>query len=222
MAPTEPALPSPPPPTLRGVLPIIVMSGVLPYATYELLTMYIPSMPEVWALAAAGTFPAAHSLIGVVRQRRLDIIGIIVVVGIAFSIVATLVGGSPKLLLIRESFVTGALGLLGLSSLLWKRPLIFYIARQMSAGADPAIAARFDALWLRPLGPRTFRLMTLVWAIGWLMEFALRIVMVETLTIPQVLVIGPIVFSGVNVGLFAWTFAYARRVQRRAPQQITA
>jgi hypothetical protein len=166
-------------------------------------------------LMVAGVFPAAHSLAGVIRRRAVDIYFIIVVVGIVVSIVATLVGGDPKLLLIRESFVTGVLGLLGLSSILWKRPLMFYIGRQVSAGRDPVLVARFDALWQRPHGPRTFRVMTLVWAIGWLAEFALRIVMVETLTIPTVLAISPFVFGAINLGLFAWMFAYVRRVRRR-------
>jgi hypothetical protein len=85
-----------------------------------------------------------------------------------------------------------------------------------SAGRDPVLVARFDALWQRPHGPRTFRVMTLVWAIGWLAEFALRIVMVETLTIPTALAISPFVFGAINLGLFAWMFAYVRRVRRRA------
>ena len=210
------AAPSPPrPPTLRGLLPTLAVSALLPFATYRLLTAYVPSMSEVMRLMVAGVFPAAHSVLGIILRRSLDIVAVIVIVGISVSIVATFVGGDPKLLLIRESFVTGALGLLGLSSMLWKRPLMFHIGRQMSAGRDPVLVARFDALWQRPHGPRTFRVMTLVWAIGWLTEFALRVVMVETLTIPTVLAISPLVFGAINLGLFAWMFAYVRRVRRR-------
>jgi hypothetical protein len=210
---------SPPrPPTVRGLLPTLTVSAVVPFVTYRLLTAYVPSMSEVMRLLIAGVVPAAHSVNGVIRRRSLDIVAIIVLVGIGVSIVATLVGGDPKLLLIRESFVTAALGLLGLSSMLWKRPLMFYIGRQVSAGRDPVLIARFDALWQRPQGPRTFRVMTLVWAVGWLTEFALRVVMVETLTIPTVLAISPFVFGAINLGLFAWMFAYVRRVRRRAMQ----
>ena len=212
------ALASPAPPSLRGLIPTLVISGVLPYLTYQFLTGYVPSISKVLALAISGSFPAAHSIIGVLRRRSLDIVGIIVILGISVSIVATMLGGDPKILLIRESFVTGALGVVALSSIAWKRPLIFYLARQMSAGQDPTLAARFDALWQRPRGPRTFRVMTLVWGTTWLLEFTLRVVMVETLTIPQVLGISPFVFNGINIGLFAWTFAYARRVRRRAMQ----
>jgi hypothetical protein len=201
-------------------LPTFVIAAAFPYITYQLLTNYAPSISKVMALAISASFPAAHSLIGIVRRRSLDIIGIIVVVGIVVSVVATLLGGDPKMLLLRESLVTGALGFIALSSLMWKRPLIFYMARQMSAGQDPALGARFETLWQRPRGRRTFRVMTCVWGTAWIVQFGLRIVMVEMLTIPIVLAVSPFVFTAINVGLFAWTFAYARRVRRRAAQAV--
>jgi len=44
----------------------------------------------------------------------------------------------------------------------------------------------------------------------------LRVVMIESLTVAQVLAISPIVFNAINIGLMAWTFAYVRRVRSRA------
>jgi hypothetical protein len=208
---------SPPrPPTLGGLLPTLIVSAVMPFVTYRVLTAYAPSTSEVLRLLVAGIFPTAHSIFGLVRRRSLDIVGIIVIVGIAVSIAATFLSGNPKLLLIRESFVTGALGLLALSSLFWNRPLMFYIGRQMSAGQDPTLVARFDALWQRPRGRQIFRVITVVWGIGWLAEFGLRIAMVETLTIATVLAASPFVFTTINLGLFAWMFAYVRRARRKA------
>jgi hypothetical protein len=96
-------------------------------------------------------------------------------------------------------------------------PLMFYIGRQLSSGGDPKRRRQFDALWdERPRAWRTFRILTLVWAIGWLGEFWLRVAMIEWLTIAQVLAISPVVFNAINVGLLAWTFAYVRRVRSRA------
>jgi hypothetical protein len=48
-----------------------------------------------------------------VRHRRLDIFGIMMLIGLAAAVLAALLGGGQRLLLIRESFVTGALGLAG-------------------------------------------------------------------------------------------------------------
>ena len=202
-------------PGLRSIVPTLIVDGLCPFAAYVLLRRYVPSISEVMALGVGAVFPLARGALEVRHRRRVDIIGAIVIVGIAVSIVTLLVGGTPKLLLIRESFVTGALGLLALTSFAWPRPLLFYIGRQFSAGDDPAALARFNALWQYPAARQTFRLMTLVWAVGWLSEFGLRVVMVLTLSVAQVLAISPFVFNGITLGLIAWTLAYAQRQRRR-------
>ena len=210
---------APPPasPSIRGLVPTLLIDGACPFVAYQLLTTYVPSMSTGRALIISGTFPMAHSVIGLARRRYLDIIGIIVLIGMAASLVATMLGGGAKLLLLRESFVTGALGLVALSSFAWRRPLMFYIGRQFSSGVDAEAREQFDALWEeRPRARRTFRILTLAWAIGWLGEFALRVVMIELLTIAQVLAISPVVFNAINIGLMAWTFAYVRRARSRA------
>jgi hypothetical protein len=204
------------PPSWRGVLHDLAIDGLCPLVTYLLLTSYVAGVSQVKALAAGAIFPATNGLFRIVRRKHVDIIGAVVLVGIVVSIVATAIGGDPKLLLIRESFVTGALGVVCLLSLLWTRPLMFYIARQFSTGHDPAQVQAFNDLWERPLARRTFRVMTVVWALGWVGEFGLRVLMVETLSIPRVLAISPIVFNGINMGLFAWTFAYVRHQRQRA------
>jgi hypothetical protein len=209
---------SPEGPSIRGAVPSLVIDGLLPFLTYELLTSYVPHLSQVMALGVSATFPTVYGLVTIVRQRHLDIIGAIVLVGIAVSILATLVGGDPKLLLIRESFVTGALGMVCLTSLVWPRPLMFYIARQFSAGEDRAKIAEFNALWQYPRARHTFRVMTLVWAIGWMSEFALRVAMVRTLSIPEVLAISPFVFNGITIGLIAWSIAYGRRQRQRGAE----
>jgi hypothetical protein len=203
------------------VVPSLVIDGLLPFLTYMLLTSYVPRLSQVIALGLSATFPTIYGLVTIARRRHLDIVGAVVLVGIAVSILATLVGGDPKLLLIRESFVTGALGIVCLTSLVWPRPLMFYIGRQFSAGEDPARIAEFNALWQYPGARRTFRVMTIVWAVGWMSEFMLRVVMVLTLSIPEVLAISPFVFNGITIGLIAWSIAYARHQRQRGAEART-
>jgi hypothetical protein len=202
-------------PSLRSIVPTFIVDGLCPYLVYVLLRRYIPSISEVMALGLGALFPMARGIRELWQQRSVDIIGAIVLVGIAVSLIALSAGGTPKLFLIRESFVTGALGLLALTSFAWPRPLLFYIGRQFTAGHDPVASEQFNALWQQPVARRTFGLMTLIWAVGWLGEFALRVIMVLTLSIAQVLAISPFVFNGVTVGLIAWTLVYARRQRER-------
>src|ERR1700681_4043420 len=178
-------------PSIRGVLPSLVVDGLLPFMTYVLLTSYVPHVSQVIALGLSATFPTVYGLVTIVRRRHLDIIGALVLVGIVVSILATLVGGDPKLLLIRESFITGALGMVCLTSLVLPRPLMFYIGRQFTVGEDPAKIAEFNTLWQYPRARHTFRVMTIVWALGWMGEFALRVLMVWKLSIPEVLAMSP-------------------------------
>jgi hypothetical protein len=201
-------------PSLRTILPSIVIDGLLPFLTYKLLTAYVPGMSDVRALAIGAVFPAVRGVVELLHRRSVDVIGAIVLAGIVVSIVGITVGGSPRLLLIRESFVTAALALVALSSLAWKRPLLFYVGRQFAAGEDPEAKRRFDALWDIEGARRVFRLLTLVWSAGWLVEFALRVAMVLTLSVSTVLAVSPILFNGITLGLIAWTLAYVRRKQR--------
>jgi hypothetical protein len=200
-------------PSVWSIVPTLIVDGLFPFLTYELLRRVGAS--EVVALAIGAIFPAAKGVIDVRRQKHIDIIGAIVLIGIAVSVVSLLVNASPRVFLIRESFVTGAVGLLALVSFAWKRPLLFYVGRQFSTGNDPAAVAQFNGLWERPEARRVFRLLTAVWAFGWLGEFGLRIAMVLTLSVAQVLVLSPFVFNGITFGLIAWTVAYVRRQQRR-------
>jgi hypothetical protein len=201
--------------SLRSIVPTLIVDGLCPFLAYVVLRRFIVGIPEVGALGLGALFPLVRGILELRHRRRVDIIGAIVLVGIGVSIFALIVGGSPKLFLIRESFVTGALGLLALTSFVWPRPLLFYIGRQFSAGSDPAALTQFNGLWFYPAARRMFRLITLVWAVGWLSEFGLRIVMVLTLSVPQVLAISPFIFNGITFGLIAWTLAYARHQRQK-------
>jgi hypothetical protein len=132
---------------------ILAVDVACPYLAYRLLTQYLPGISTAAALGLAGVFPAAGNVASLARRRRIDIIGAIVLTGIIVSIFAVLLGGDPKIVLVRESFVTGALGVVCLLSLLFPRPLLFYIGREFSTGDDPVRIAAFNDLGQVPRRP---------------------------------------------------------------------
>jgi len=207
--------------SLRSVAPMLVFDAALPWLTYTLVKTQFPDVSEVHALGASAIGPAAYGLYEIVHKRHIDIIGSVVLLGIAVAIAATFVGGDPKVVLIRESFVTGALGVVCLLSLLWTKPLMFYVSRQFTAGQDVAEIAKFNALWQRPGARQVFRVLTIVWGIGWVGEFGLRVLMVQALTVAQALAIGPLVFNGITFALIAWTIAWTRH-RRKLGEQADA
>jgi hypothetical protein len=97
-------------------------------------------------------------------------------------------------------------------SLLFPRPIWFYIIRYFATGNDPAKAPGFNARWQYPAFRRYIRIITVVWGIVYLVEFPVRVFMVYHLSIQQYLAIGPVVFYGVTFVVIAFTIAYARRM----------
>jgi len=59
----------------------------------------------------------------------------------------------------------------------------------------------------------------LLWGVGLLVEFALRVILVYTLPVAQVLALSPLIFNAITIGLILWTIAYGNRVRRKRQQQ---
>jgi hypothetical protein len=198
----------------RGLVRSIVLNAAVPLALYLLAKRYITDS-EFDALAISSLVPLVFSGAEFVRRRRLDLIGILVLLGIAVSMVGIALGGDPKILLIRESFLTAALGVACFVSLFLPRPLMFYFGRQLSTGDDPVKVAAFNALWAIPAARHVFHRMTVVWGVVYCGEFLLRVVMVYTLPTAVVLAVSPIILGVLTFLTIAWTFAYARRSRQR-------
>ena len=202
--------------SFRSVLPTLIWDALLPYVAYTVMKSQMPEAGELAALGVSAVPPAIHGVYSVVRKGHVDIIGAIVLAGIVVSAVAMFIGGDPKMVLIRESFVTVVVGVICLTSLLWPRPLMFFVARQFTVGQDPEGIAWFNGLWARPGARQMFRILTVVWGVGWVGEFVLRVILVQMLTIPEMLAVGPIVFNGITFGLIAWTIWFSRHRRKMA------
>ena len=198
----------------RDIARSLVISGAVPLLLYNALKGRGAS--DLTALAVAAIPPALDGLVGMARRRRIDLIAALALAGIAITVVAVLLGGNPRLLLIRESFLTGALGVACFASLLFfPRPLMFYFGRYFETGDDPAKVDTFNAQWQYPYFRHVVRLITVVWGVAYTGEFLLRVVMVSTLPIPVVIAVSPIVLIGISVATLFWTFAYVRWARQR-------
>lgn len=85
-----------------------------------------------------------ESVYGLMRRYDLNPVSLTALLGILTSLVALLVGGDPRLLLVRESIFTGGFGIVCLLSLPSPRPVMFYLGRYFIAGRDPARRKEFD------------------------------------------------------------------------------
>ena len=207
-------------PSLRDLGPSLIFGALVPLGVYYAVRHHVHS--DAQALIIAGAFPVAWILFGFVRTRQIDPIGTIVLFGFVVGVVSsTLLGGNAYVLKARDSAFTVLFGLVCLVSVATHgRPAIFFIGRYLSAGKDPEKQAAYDELHELPTGQHTFRVLTVVWGVGLLIEGAIRLV----LALPSVmstgvfLAISPVV-SGVCIGaMFAFTVVYSNRARARATE----
>ena len=177
---------------------------------------------DVHALLAASAPPIAWSLIEFARRRRVDALSLMVLGGIALSLLAFIGGGSARFLQLRENLVTGLIGLVFLGSAAIGKPLIYQLARASLRRRSAEEAAAFEALRDNVHFRRTMTIMTVVWGVGLLAQTALACVLVLSLTIHDYLLVSPVVGYGLVGVLALWTFWYVRRARRRGEARRAA
>jgi hypothetical protein len=185
-------------------LPILIYDRVAPHSG------------DVVALLASSLPPLLWSLAEFVRRRRVDALSVLVLAGIALSLLAMLGGGSARFLQLRENLVSALLGLVFLGSAAIGRPLIYQLARAGLARKSPDEVAAFEAKRDMPHFRRLMTIMTLVWGIGLLASAALACTLVFTLSIHNYMIVSPFVGYGSMGALGLWTVWFRRRAQQRA------
>ncbi len=202
---------------VKGIVVDIALNATVPLILY-LLAKKVGSQSEFYALLIATSFPIAKSVFDLLHRNRLDPVAILVLLGIITSIVAITLGGSPRLLLIRESFFTGTIGVACLLSLLpvFPRPMMFYFGRYFMTQNDPSRRSQFDASWQIPQVRSVHRLITTVWGAVFFAEFCVRIVFVYVLSTAFFLFLAPIIQGLLVVATIIWTFRYVHSIRTGA------
>ena len=89
------------------------------------------------------------------------------------------------------------------------RPGLFYVGRYLSAGRDPVKSAAYDTLHDLPAGRHSFRVLSVVWGIGLIVEATCRMVIADILPTGTFLAVSPFITAGVLGSLFGFTVIYA-------------
>jgi hypothetical protein len=193
----------------------IVLNAVFPVVLYKLAKRYY-SPSEFTALVIAALFPLGKSAFDLLRHRQLDPISLVVLLGITTDGAALLFGGSPRLLLVRESLFTGAFGVACFASLILPRPMMFYFSRYFIAGTDHERQARFNSAWQFPDVRFCHRLITTVWGCVFVGELFIRLRLIYRLPAALVLLVSPILLGVLTIATMIWAFRYGHRVRLRA------
>lgn len=197
-------------PSIRALTPSAIGGAVVPILVYFVVRRHVHG--DAPALAIAGIPAAGWVLFEAVRRRTLDPIGTIVLLGFVAGISASwALGGNAFVLKARDSAFTALVALASLLSLVFARkPLMFHIGRGLSAGADPERQRLFDELWDIPPSRAVFRLVTVAWGAGLLLEAGGRLLAAWALPTSTFVVVNPLMSATVLGTLFAFTVWFTR------------
>lgn len=192
----------------RKLLPSLLFNAIAPLIVYNLL---VPRMSTLLALLLASAIPVCSTLFGLFKNKHIDPTGLLVIFGLLLSSLAAVFFNSPRLILLNGSLVGSLLGLTFLASLLFPRPLFFYILRSFVTANQAEHVARFNATWAYPNVRALCRLLTLVWGGTIIVGACVQAAIALTFPISLALTINQVLNLLIIFAVTAFTVSYTRR-----------
>ena len=190
-----------------------------PLAAYSLLRS--GGMATVGALIISGIFPALGIAIGALVDRRLDVIGVVVLAGLAVGTVLGLISNNARLYLVEGAVPSLVFALACLVSLRAAKPLIYRFAVEL-LGPDTPKGRDVIGAWRYPGFRRAFQVITAAWGVAYLIEVAARLAVVETASTGIALLFSKLVPYVFALGLSLWTLGYGEHEKKKAEQLAVA
>lgn len=195
----------------RGILQMVMMNIILPIVIYSILE---GKVSLVLALALSGIPPALEGLYNIYKTRQIDAIAVMVIISIIFSIVVVLLTSDAKLILLKDSIQTVLLGLLFGTSIFMKENLIWRYNRQFS-GHNPETQKEMDERWKNPRVKHVTNVLCMVWAIGFLIEATIRIILIYTIPTDILGYLSPCLLVVVLGSLALFSVMYVKHVKNK-------
>jgi len=190
-----------------------------PLLAYTLLRS--GGMSTVAALIISGIFPALGIAIGALVDRRLDIIGVVVLAGLVVGTVAGLVSNNARLYLVEGAVPSLVFALACLVSLRSSKPLIYRFAVEL-LGPDTPKGRDVVGAWRYPGFRRAFQVITAAWGASYLVEVAARLAVVETTSTGIALLFSRLIPYIFAFALSLWTLVYGEHEKKKAEQLAAA
>ncbi|WP_189954018.1 VC0807 family protein [Streptomyces alanosinicus] len=166
-----------------------------------------------WAVLASAVPPLVEALLTVVRERRIGMLGILVLTMVALGAALSAVTGSPRFMFAKDGWMTGIVGLAFLATLRGQ-PIIFRILSSVAKGDK---RAELEHNWqVSPTFRHVMRLLTAVWGVGLLLDSGVRVMLAYTLPIDSVMLVTTLQYVALFVGLEIFSRRYGRNPARIA------
>lgn len=197
-----------------GQIGMIITDLVVPVAGFYILRGF--GIDAVLALILAGLPTVVAIGIRSIKQRKVGALGIFVLAILAGSVLLSFITGSPRFLLAREGWFTGAIGLAFLVSLRFRRPIAFTLARTMietTKLADRLQPQLWDEMWEESARfRRAWRTSTVLWSAILIADALVRVIMAYALPVDIVPVITGTLWAVTFVVAQVAQHAYFKRI----------
>jgi hypothetical protein len=181
--------------------PTLLLDVAAPAIAYQLLVRHgVSGTPALMSVAG---FPLLGIAVAAIRKRRLDPVALLALVAIAVGLAAGLVLHDGRILLVKDSIVTGVLGVVFLLSLPARRPMVFVLQRRLLSREGES--ERFDQTWADPRVQARSRRMTTLWGVALIAEAAVRVALSFVVSPGTLLVISPLLAAVTFGPLALWT-----------------
>ena len=165
------------------------------------------------ALLAASSAAALRMVWGIVRDRRLNLFALVMLLVFGVGLALALIGGDPRFLLLKDSVTTAVVGLAFVGTTWFDRPLTLAAMQRVSPERADVLAQRYRD---DPHVRHGYRLTSWVWGAGLLLEAALRVPLIFLLPIDVMVAVSQAMMIAAFALLIAWTSWYSRRAALRS------
>jgi intracellular septation protein A len=194
--------------------PTVLFSMVLPWITYNQLTGH--GVHEVPALLIVSAWPALETGLYFALHRRVDEFGMLILLTLLLGAAGALAYNSSKMIFLKDSALTGLVGLAFLVSLGLKRPLIFYFGRKFATDGTERGVAQWNGMWDAYPGFRSVQQrLTAIWGLAYVVEATVKAVLVYHLSTGTMVSVSNILPLAVTALLVAYTIRTGRKGEAR-------
>ncbi|MEU2441366.1 VC0807 family protein [Streptomyces rubradiris] len=159
------------------------------------------------ALALSSVVPAVRTVAGVVRERRINALAVLILAVNAVSLVLSFVSGDPRLMLAKDGAVSSTVAVGILFSVVLGKPMMSAVVKPFLVKGDPAREAAWGRLASgAAAGSERFRrkerLFSVLWGGGLLLECAARVAGAYTVPVDTMVWLGTVVVVVVLTAAF--------------------
>jgi hypothetical protein len=200
----------------RALAVQVVVDLVLPLVAYYVLRA--AGVDVLWSALGSGVVPAAHTVVVAVRNRRLDVAGLVMLSLFVAGGIVSVLTGDPRIVFAKDGWLTGALGVWVLISLAMARPFMLHLGVAIATvKVGDEGAAAWERRWTaEPAFRRRLRLVSVVIGVVLVLDALVRVVIAYALPLDSVPTATNVQYVVMLAGLLSWFFWYTGRHGMRA------